>query len=60
LRSEGGKVTKSILLKCAAEERSGTFRLNVVFGGLHYAEILITWGELCLGEYFEVSVGSLA
>jgi hypothetical protein len=47
-------------LKCAAEERSGTYGLNFVFGGLHYADILITWGELCLGGNFEVSVGSLA
>lgn len=47
-------------MKCAAQERSGTFGLNAVFGGLPYAEILITWGDLCLGGNFEVSVGRLA
>jgi len=38
-------------LQCAAEERSGTLGLNVVFGGMHYAGIMITWGELASGVW---------
>jgi len=32
----------------------GSF-LNFVFGGLHYVEILITWGGLSFGEKFEIN-----
>jgi hypothetical protein len=33
----------------------GSSFLNFVFGGLHYVEILITWGGLCFGEKFEIN-----
>jgi len=33
----------------------GRLFLNFVFGGLHYVEILITWGGLGSGEKFEIS-----
>lgn len=33
----------------------GNSFLNFIFGGLHYVEILITWGGLGFGENFEIN-----